>query len=104
MESNVSNSARKQEMFKIIEAYEQSGQTQRAFCKERELAFTTFLYWLRKYRKEKTKSASFIPLNILNRDSNSHYRIDLPNGIIIHLNGSEGLKLISELISHVCGK
>ncbi|WP_456409418.1 IS66 family insertion sequence element accessory protein TnpA [Caldithrix abyssi] len=104
MESNVNKNSRQQEMFKIIEAYEQSGQTQRAFCKERELAITTFLYWLRKYRKEKIKSDLFIPLNILNRDSNSHYRIDLPNGIIIHLNGSEGLKLISELISHVCGK
>ena len=39
-------------MFKIIEAYQQSGQTQRAFCKEREIAFTTFLCWLKKYRRE----------------------------------------------------
>ncbi|WP_456443132.1 IS66 family insertion sequence element accessory protein TnpA, partial [Caldithrix abyssi] len=69
MESNVSNSARKQAMFKIIEAYEQSGQTQRAFCKERELAITTFLYWLRKYRKEKIKSDLFWKIPVI---SDSH--------------------------------
>lgn len=104
MGSNISNNSRRQEMFKIVEEYRQSGQTQKEFCQQRGLSLFQFKYWLQKYRKEESRDNAFIRLKPGNANSLGSYRIDLPNGIIIHLNGSESLKLISEIIGHVSGK
>ena len=104
MESTISKNSRQQEMFKIVEEYLQSGQTQKKFCEQRSLSIFQFKYWLQKYRKKESGDNPFIRLQPSNANSLGSYRIDLPNGIIIHLNGSESLKLIWEIISHVSGK
>ncbi|MHB2149702.1 IS66 family insertion sequence element accessory protein TnpA [Calditrichota bacterium LG25] len=36
-------------------AYQQSGLSQPAFCRQQGLNKSTFLYWLKKYRKEKKR-------------------------------------------------
>ncbi|MBF6607023.1 MAG: hypothetical protein IVW53_15780 [Chloroflexi bacterium] len=38
-------------MFSLIKIWEASGQTQRAFCQEKELAYHKFHYWYKKYRE-----------------------------------------------------
>lgn len=40
-------------MFPIMELFEESGMTQKQFCKEMDLVPHTFTYWLNKYRKTK---------------------------------------------------
>ena len=72
---------------------------QKQFCDQKGLSLFKFKYWITKYNKLKT--SSFIPLHVKENQPSNSYRIDLPNGIVIHLTGSEGLTLISELISHV---
>ncbi len=104
MESNIRNNSRKDEMFRIVGEYLQSGQTQKRFCEQRNLSFFQFKYWLQKYRKVESRDTRFIRLQPSNANSLGSYRIDLPNGIIIHLNGSESLKLILEIIRHVSCK
>ena len=104
MDSQERVKTRRQEMFKIVEEYQQSGQTQKEFCEQRSLSLFQFKYWLQKYRKEKSKDNPFIPLQIGNANSFGSYRINLPNGIVIHLNGAESLKLIAEVVHRAAHK
>ncbi len=39
-------------MFSLIEVWKGSGKTQRGFCKEKEIAYSRFQYWLRKYNED----------------------------------------------------
>jgi hypothetical protein len=46
----------KDKSFSLIPIFEKSGHTQKTFCREHRLAYSTFQYWLKKFRnKEITK-------------------------------------------------
>lgn len=36
-------------MFSLIEIWKRSGRTQQEFCKEKDIAYSKFHYWLKKY-------------------------------------------------------
>lgn len=58
---------RRQEMFSLIEAWQNSGLSQRAYCAQHSLRYSLFHYWYKQYRERQTPSvekASFVPLNI----------------------------------------
>ena len=76
---------RKDEMFRIIEAYQKSGLSQPAFCRQEGLNKSTFLYWLKKYRKEQQKD--FLPLQVGPAKTTFNLELDLPNGIKIRIEG-----------------
>ena len=103
MDAQTARSTRKEEMFHLVEEYLKSGLSQKPFCEERHLSKSTFMYWLKKYRTENKQATGFIPINISSLNSASDYRIELPNGIRIYLNGTEGLKLIAGVISKTVG-
>lgn len=58
------------EMFAHVEACKENNQPQKAYCKQHGLAYSTFQYWAKKYRKAfKTNngtdsSPGFIPLKL----------------------------------------
>jgi endonuclease III-like uncharacterized protein len=54
---------RQEEMLSLIEQWQESGQPQQAFCKERNLSYTTFYYWLRSYRRRLDKLKEKFRLN-----------------------------------------
>ena len=66
MDSKVALNSHKQTMYKIIEEYQQSGKTQKIFCQDKDIPFSTLVYRLKKYRKERSKPNRFIPLNVVN--------------------------------------
>jgi transposase-like protein len=76
---------RRQEMFKKVEAYYQSGLSQPAFCKEQGINKSTFIYWLKKYRKE--KQFDFVPLPTQISTSTFNIELELPNGIKLRIEG-----------------
>ncbi|MHB2148173.1 IS66 family insertion sequence element accessory protein TnpA [Calditrichota bacterium LG25] len=82
---STSDANRRDEMFKIVESYYQSGLTQPAFCKKQGLSKSTFLYWLKKYRKEKQND--FLPLSVNKSKTSFNLELDLPNGIKIRIEG-----------------
>jgi len=110
---------RRHEMFSLIEEYRHSGQSQNQFCAQKKLPKSTFLYWLKKYRSDKSPASGFIPLHFSpprpapRREPGrttgpaSHsgdYRLELPNGIRIQLSGPEGLELIADVIAQTAGR
>src|SRR5215210_8069607 len=73
------------QMFGHIEQWQQSGISQKAFCKEVSLSYHIFHYWYKLYRdKDNTPSASsFIKLGVPAISAASgtlHAEIVLPNG------------------------
>lgn len=57
------------EMFDHIEAWKNSGQSQKIYCEQAGLAYTTFQYWAKKYREELSETEitdmpGFIPVKV----------------------------------------
>ena len=51
MESVSSDQTLQQLMFSVIEVWKDSGKSQQAFCREKELDYFKFQYWFRKYKR-----------------------------------------------------
>jgi hypothetical protein len=87
----------KENMFSLIEKWQQSDQTQKDFCREHDLKLATFHYWQKRFRKQdKEEPSGFIPMEI----SSSYARaveIRYPNGVIIQLPVLD-LKLLRQLV------
>lgn len=43
-------------MFSLIEVWKSSGQKQRVFCQEKDLAYSKFQYWLKRYREYRSST------------------------------------------------
>jgi hypothetical protein len=81
-----------QEMFPLIEQWQESGLTKKQFAKEHNIHEKTFLYWYYKYvgkttsSKSKVQKASFIELqNNQPTEKNLHMEIVLENGVTIRI-------------------
>ncbi len=103
------NSAeRRQWRFATVEKYLASGQTQKQFCQQEHLAYSTFQVWLKKYRQTKSASASerqrgsnFIPLTLppsTGTVDSAHYLIEYPSGVVLHISGSIAPATLMQLI------
>ena len=97
MESISSGQTLQQLMFSLIEVWKDSGKSQQAFCREKELDYFKFQYWFRKYRRlspqtvTDTEQPSFTQINIKDSSSLSSVKAGLlelifPDGrkLIIH--------------------
>jgi hypothetical protein len=45
-------------MFSLIEIWQSSGQSQKTFCQEKDLAYSKFHYWHKKYLEYRSPSSS----------------------------------------------
>ena len=56
-----------QQMFSLIETWKESGQSQIAFCKEKDIAYHRFHYWLKKYNDQNEmppRASSFLQVKV----------------------------------------
>jgi hypothetical protein len=61
------NVALRQEKFAIIEQWQQSDLSAKAFCLQNNIAYSVFQYWQKKYRQDNSaeeKSSAFLQLNV----------------------------------------
>jgi transposase-like protein len=86
---------RQQEMLSLIETWQESGKTQQAFCQEHDLTFSTFSYWLKRYRRG-TDDSSLLPVEI---SSVSGIEIRYPDGIILQLPAAIKLSTLKQLLN-----
>ncbi|MCC7575975.1 MAG: helix-turn-helix domain-containing protein [Methanomethylovorans sp.] len=87
--------SRQEEMLSLIGRWQESGKTQQAFCQEHGLTYTTFYYWLKRYRRELDES-NFLPVEI---SSGSHIEIRYPGGIILQLPAATKLSIVKQLLT-----
>lgn len=74
----------------LMAAYEASDCTQRAFCAEHGLAYSTFGYWRRRLRREETgddQAPTLVELPVLAGSEAGRWRVelDLGEGLVLRL-------------------
>lgn len=65
MESN--DTTLQQLMFSLIEVWRSSGMSQRDFCQEKDIAYSKFHYWLKRYKTNSSARDSrpgFVPVRV----------------------------------------
>jgi transposase-like protein len=92
---NQERTKRREEMLSLIEQWQESGKSQQLFCQEHDLTYTTFYYWLKRYRRGIDES-SFLPVEI---SSGSYIEIRYPGGVILQLPATTRLTILKQLLS-----
>ena len=82
---------------KHIEACSKSGISQKEYCIENHLNFSTFKYWRSRLKKGKTNSLKIIevPVKLVNNNS-PEIKIMLSNGITISVNPGVNKEIIKQ--------
>lgn len=70
-----------EEMFPVIEAYLEDGNTQKAFCAEKGLSISVFGYWLRRYRRERTAKGGFVEVAPAGAADRPLLEVAYPSGV-----------------------
>ena len=100
---------RAKEMYASIKKYLSSDLTQKQFCKNEKLAYSTFQKWLQTYRKNNPAAVhqpakkAFIPVEVTPHRTvteSSQCVLEYPNGIIIRFKGKFDAQLIHSLIQN----
>ncbi len=78
-----------------IAAWQDSGQSKKAYCELQGLSYGTFISWL---KKEEVVSSDFIGLSA--PLGGAHLIIELPDGVFVHYSGGLSVALFQSL-SHV---
>jgi transposase-like protein len=86
---------RQEDMLSFVEQWQESGKTQQLFCQEHGLTYTTFYYWLKRYRRGLDES-NFLPVEI---SSGSHIEIRYPGGVILQLPAATRLSTVKQLLN-----
>lgn len=88
----------REEMLRQVAEYEQSGQSQKAFCVAAGLNLSRFGYWVRKVRKERETAAGFLKVDTAALPLPApELELVYPNGVKLKLQGSD-LAFISQLL------
>ncbi len=88
---------KQEQMFALMEAYEQSNQTIPTFCTARSLKVPAFHYWRRKFRAAQAAPKGFISISTPVSSEVASMRLTYPNGVNIHLPAAD-IALIAQLI------
>jgi hypothetical protein len=101
----------REEMYMAIELWKESGLSQKKYCSQNNLSFSTFKYWQKKYQKDlgndkaKVSSHSFIPVHIpkaittnITDITPGNITITYPNGITIDCPVNIRVELLRSLI------
>jgi len=89
-----------QQMFGYIEQWQQSGQSQKAFCRQVNLSYHIFHYWYKRYRMTESKPASsFIKLGVSAASVISHTELVLPDGKRLLFHHPVSIDYLKALIS-----
>ena len=74
-------------MFPIIESWQHSGQSKRAYCETQGITEAVFFYWSKRYREE-NEQGGFVSLTTGSPHSFAqiHFiEVQYPNGVILRL-------------------
>ncbi len=73
------------EMYGVIEGWQQSGQSQQAYCATQGLSMAVFQYWLRHWRDSQHEGSSGQFVEVQPSINTRGLIIEYPSGIKVHL-------------------
>lgn len=75
----------RQQNFAMIEQWQQSGLSQKAFCEQNNIAYHVFHYWYKRHRVAQlgtdNQPSSFVKLEMTSRAEYAHIEVVLPDGM-----------------------
>lgn len=86
-----------EQMYQLVESYEQNCQSQKEFCSQQGIGLAKFNYWIRKYRQQQQPSTGFLKIETSLTSGQQSLEICYPNGVKLTASGAD-LLLISQLI------
>ena len=97
---------RRQQRFATIEKYLASKLTQKKFCEQEKLTYSTFQLWLKKYRQANADStyehgqpgSNFVPLTFQVPAAKTDYVIEYPNGVVLRVGRAVEPQTLIQLI------
>ena len=93
----------REQMFKLIEQWQQSGLTQNVFCEQQSVKYHVFHYWYKRYRMqhagEQSNVGSFVKLQIVKSASAGSVEINYPGGIRIIFHEPVSSNYLKALVS-----
>lgn len=88
-----------------IDAWENSGMSQQAFCREHSLNYPRFVYWRRKFRLEETNESAantgFVPVMAATGAPESALSVSLPSGLQLHGIDCSNLDVVLQLLGRL---
>jgi len=99
---NIQRRRTREEMFPIVESWQQSGLSKKTFCEEQGIVKSVFFYWCKKYREE-NEQGGFVPLTTggPHAFAQSHFiEVQYPNGVVLRLPASTPANLIRQYVGH----
>ena len=91
------------QMFDMIEQWQQSGLTKKAYCNQQSIKHHTFYYWYKRYRQQHAdtdnKSSSFVKLQIEKSQATPSVEIHFPGGIRLLFHDAVSSNYLKTLIS-----
>lgn len=96
------NSEVRQQMFKIIEQWKQSGLSQKVFCQQQLIDFHKFSYWYKCYRRQHgiagNRKSGFVKLKIEKSVAPTSVEIHFPDGVRLLFHEPVSLDYLKMLI------
>ena len=93
----------REQMFKLIEQWQQSSLPQNAFCEQQSIRYHVFHYWYKRYREQhadqQINTASFVKLQIAKSSSSGSVEIYYPGGIRLVFHEPVSSNYLKSLVS-----
>jgi len=102
MSTQEHNEARAASWQQHVEQWQQRQQTQKAYCREHDLNYHRFGYWLRKTTPRPTdqpavnKASAFVP--VVNQQPHAGLSLSFPNGIVLQGIDSDNVSVVRQLL------
>ena len=92
-----------QQWRQYIEQWRNSGLSQQAFCRDRNLGYHQFHYWRKKLarspaNKPQSRTSALVPVTYPSPSTDNGLSIHLPNGISLRGIASDNLALVEQLL------
>ena len=93
----------RQQNIAMIEAWQQSGLSQKQYCLQNNIAYHIFHYWYKRYRDKQiaqgSNSAGFIPLTVNGVSSTGYVEVQFPDGKKILFHGPVSVDYLKAMIA-----
>jgi hypothetical protein len=93
----------RQQMFRLIEEWQQSNLTQKEYCEQQSIRYHVFHYWYKRYRQQQggidNKNSSFVKLQISKPVTTGAVEIHFPGGIHLFFHEPVSSNYLKALIS-----
>jgi len=87
----------------MINAWQQSGLSQKQYCLQNNIAYHIFHYWYKRYRDKQagrgSGSAGFIPLTVNGASATGYVELQLPDGKKILFHGPVSVDYLKAMIA-----